>query len=43
MRSHNWRDAFVFFKHEDAGTGPRLASRLLELFAGGPSQRRRVA
>jgi len=23
-----WRDAFVFFKHEDAGTGPALAARL---------------
>jgi uncharacterized protein YecE (DUF72 family) len=26
-----WRDAFVFFKHEDQGRGPRLAERLLEL------------
>jgi uncharacterized protein YecE (DUF72 family) len=26
-----WRDAFVFFKHEDAGTGPALARRLREL------------
>lgn len=23
-----WRDAFVFFKHEDRGTGPALAQRL---------------
>jgi uncharacterized protein YecE (DUF72 family) len=23
--SQKWSDAFVFFKHEDAGTGPRLA------------------
>jgi len=23
-----WRDAFVFFKHEDAGSGPELAARL---------------
>ena len=23
-----WRDAFVFFKHEDQGTGPALAKRL---------------
>jgi uncharacterized protein YecE (DUF72 family) len=23
-----WRDAFVFFKHEDEGTGPALAKRL---------------
>jgi uncharacterized protein YecE (DUF72 family) len=26
-----WRDAFVFFKHEDAGTGPALARRFLAL------------
>jgi uncharacterized protein YecE (DUF72 family) len=26
-----WRDAFVFFKHEDKGTGPALAQRLLAL------------
>ena len=35
MRAANWREAFVFFKHEDAGTGPRLVSRLLELLAEG--------
>jgi uncharacterized protein YecE (DUF72 family) len=27
----NWRDAFVFFKHEDEANGPRLAKRFLEL------------
>ncbi len=26
-----WRDAFVFFKHEGSGEGPRLAERLLQL------------
>jgi uncharacterized protein YecE (DUF72 family) len=26
-----WRDAFVFFKHEEAGTGPALGARLGEL------------
>lgn len=26
-----WSDAFVFFKHEDAGKGPQLAARLREL------------
>jgi uncharacterized protein YecE (DUF72 family) len=26
-----WRDAFVFFKHEDEGTGPALGARLMEL------------
>jgi uncharacterized protein YecE (DUF72 family) len=28
-----WQDAFVFFKHEDAGKGPQLAQRFLELAA----------
>jgi uncharacterized protein YecE (DUF72 family) len=28
-----WRDAFVFFKHEDAGTGPALAQRLVAMLA----------
>ena len=30
-----WDEAFVFFKHEDAGTGPMLAGRLLELASQG--------
>ncbi|MEZ5066210.1 MAG: DUF72 domain-containing protein [bacterium] len=29
--SQNWSEAFVFFKHEDEGTGPRLARSFLEL------------
>jgi len=29
-----WDDLFVFFKHEDAGAGPRLAQRFRELAAG---------
>ena len=28
-----WTDAFVFFKHEDEGTGPRLAAQFLERLA----------
>jgi uncharacterized protein YecE (DUF72 family) len=28
-----WRDAFVFFKHEELGTGPALASRLVTALA----------
>jgi uncharacterized protein YecE (DUF72 family) len=31
VRAQNWSDAFVFFKHEDEGTGPRLAGQFLEL------------
>ncbi len=26
-----WEESYVFFKHEDAGTGPRLAKQFLEL------------
>jgi uncharacterized protein YecE (DUF72 family) len=29
----DWRSAFVFFKHEDEGKGPRMAQRFLELAA----------
>lgn len=31
VRDQKWNDAFVFFKHEDEGTGPKLAARFLEL------------
>lgn len=31
VREQNWEDAFVFFRHEDEGKGPRLAKRFLEL------------
>jgi len=31
VRQQGWRDAFVFFKHEDEGMGPRMAKRFLEL------------
>jgi uncharacterized protein YecE (DUF72 family) len=31
LRCQNWREAFVFFKHEDEGKGPRLTTRFLEL------------
>lgn len=33
VRRQDWQDAFVFFKHEDAGQAPRLARRFLELAA----------
>jgi uncharacterized protein YecE (DUF72 family) len=32
-----WQDAFVFFKHEGSGEGPRLARRFLELSRQPPS------
>jgi uncharacterized protein YecE (DUF72 family) len=31
VRAQKWKDAFVFFKHEDEGVGPKLAARFLEL------------
>jgi uncharacterized protein YecE (DUF72 family) len=31
LRACAWQRAFVFFKHEDAGAGPRLAAAFLEL------------
>jgi uncharacterized protein YecE (DUF72 family) len=31
IRSQGWKEAFLFFKHEDAGTGPRLAAQFLNL------------
>ena len=31
IQVQDWQDAFVFFKHEDEGTGPKLAARLLAL------------
>ncbi len=32
IRAQKWQDAFVFFKHEDAGAGPRMAKAFLERF-----------
>ena len=27
----NWKDAFVYFKHEESGKGPKLAKQVMEL------------
>ena len=27
----NWTDAFVYFKHEESGIGPKLAGQMIEL------------
>ena len=43
IRAEHWQDAFVFFKHEDAGTGPKFAKRLLELLAEGEAVPRKHA
>lgn len=31
VQSQTWRETYIFFKHEDAGVGPDMAKRLLEL------------
>jgi uncharacterized protein YecE (DUF72 family) len=33
LKSKGWNNAYVFFKHEEAGTGPKLANRFLKLVA----------
>jgi uncharacterized protein YecE (DUF72 family) len=33
VQDQDWRDVFVFFKHEDEGKGPQLAKQFLELAA----------
>ena len=34
VRAQPWSDAWVFFKHEDAGRGPALAARFLQFWRG---------
>ena len=31
VKSQKWKDAFVFFKHEDEGVGPKLAAQFLQM------------
>jgi len=31
VREQKWKDAFVFFKHEDEGVGPKLAAQFIEM------------
>jgi len=33
MKEQDWTTAFVFFKHEDEGTGPRLAAEFIDIAA----------
>jgi subtilase family serine protease len=35
IASQPWKEAYVFFKHEDSGTGPKLARRFEEIFHAG--------
>lgn len=32
VRAQGWKEALVFFKHEDEGAGPRMAQRFVEVF-----------
>jgi hypothetical protein len=27
----NWNDAFIYFKHEESGIGPKLAKQMIEM------------
>jgi uncharacterized protein YecE (DUF72 family) len=36
IRGENWSEAYVFFKHEDDGTAPQFARRLMEVM-GAPA------
>jgi uncharacterized protein YecE (DUF72 family) len=36
LRTENWRHCYVFFKHEETGTGPRFAARFKELLDAAP-------
>lgn len=38
VQDQDWEKAFVFFKHEDAGTGPKLAKQFIAL-ADGPKKK----
>jgi len=33
IRRQKWKDAFIFFKHEDTGKGPQFAAKFIELAA----------
>jgi uncharacterized protein YecE (DUF72 family) len=37
IRGQNWKQAWLFFKHEDEGLGPKFALRLLELSGANPA------
>ena len=37
IRDRDWREAYVFFKHEDSGAAPRLALQLGRCLASPPA------
>jgi uncharacterized protein YecE (DUF72 family) len=38
VQEQDWQDAFVFFKHEDEGKGPQMATQFMELAAKASGQ-----
>jgi uncharacterized protein YecE (DUF72 family) len=34
IKAQPWKEAYVFFKHEDSGTGPKFARKFVELASG---------
>ena len=42
IRAQPWEEAFCFFKHEDAGAGPRLAKQLASQFRSGRARSSRA-
>src|SRR6185295_11798296 len=36
--SVGWSDAFVYFKHEESGIGPKLASQMMQMFGSAPNE-----
>jgi hypothetical protein len=32
-RSKDWKDVFIYFKHEEAGAGPKFAKQMMEILA----------
>jgi uncharacterized protein YecE (DUF72 family) len=34
VRDQGWKETFVFFKHEDEGTGPKLAAQFIKIAEG---------
>jgi len=43
IQSQEWENAFIFFKHEDEGTGPKLAAQFLRLANGDQDQKKEMA
>ena len=38
QRQGGWKDVFVYFKHEEAGIGPKLAAQMMQLLGQKPAE-----